>query len=212
MLARMDRQRPGHPEVVQRVLHRSPRPPPPASRRPPSLEIAIAHRPVGPDGLAHRLQHLAVSPEPPRPAGVAALVVEHRAPPPRKIRRRHEAGRVRPVLEQPPALIDLAIEPRPVVRPESAPDRQVVRALQDVDRVELNPADVLDEAAQARRRQRGRARPGEMLALQEERGDGAQRNRRAGHAAQLIIPVMASPNGHVTSLRRSRVPRSLGGT
>src|SRR4030095_13432934 len=82
-------------------------------------------------------------------------------------------------------------EPRPVVRAEPAPHRQIVGAVEHIDGVELDPADVLHEPPQARRGEGGRVRPGEVLALEEERGDGAQRNARAWHAAELIIVVVA---------------------
>src|SRR4030095_11959696 len=61
------------------------------------------------------------------------------------------------------------IEPRGVVRSKAAPDREVVGAIEDIDRVELQAAHVLDEAAQPAGAQGGRSRPGQMLALQEER-------------------------------------------
>ena len=84
---------------------------------------------------------------------------------------------MRPVLEEEPAAVDEPVELRAVVRAEAAPHGQVVRAVEDVDGIELEPAHVLDEATQAPRRQRGRAGAAEMLSLQEERGGGAQRKR-----------------------------------
>src|SRR5947209_16002736 len=128
---------------MQRVLHGPPRPPAAAARGAPSLEVAVAHGPVGLDGLLHRLEHLSVPAKPAGPASVATPIVEHRASPPRKVRGRHETRRVSPVLEQEPAPIDLPVEPGLVVRTETAPDRQVVRAVEDVDGVELDPANVL---------------------------------------------------------------------
>jgi hypothetical protein len=49
-------------------------------------------------------------------------------------------------------------------------------ALEHVDRVELHAADVLDEANQTPRAERMTARPRQMLALEEERPDGVQRD------------------------------------
>jgi len=72
-----------------------------------------------------------------------------------------------------------------------------VGAVENVDRVQLDPADVLHEAAKAWRGQRGRVRPGEVLALEEKRRDGAQRNAAAGHAAELIIVIMARPSARL---------------
>src|SRR2546425_13224104 len=94
---------------------------------------------------------------------------------------------MRPVLEEEPAAVDEPIEPRAVVRAEAAPHRQVVRAVEDIDGIELEPAHVLDETAEALGRQRGRLWAGEMLPLQEERGDGAQGNAAAWHAAQGFL-------------------------
>src|SRR6185295_17126238 len=75
---------------------------------------------------------------------------EHRAPPVGEVRRRNEAGGVGPVLEEEAPLVDGPGEGAPVVGAEAAPDREVVRAVDDVDRVELDAAGVGgkgDEAA-----------------------------------------------------------------
>ncbi|HEY3097457.1 MAG TPA: hypothetical protein VGL14_01015 [Methylomirabilota bacterium] len=50
-------------------------------------------------------------------------------------------------------------------------------ALEHVDRVELHATDVLDEANQTPGAERMMARPRQMLALEEERPDGVQRDR-----------------------------------
>ncbi len=83
-----------------------------------------------------------------------------------------------------PAFVDEFVEPRAVVRPESGPDREVVSALQDVDRVDLDPAHVLGEPDEALHRQLLRARPGEMLAFEEERFDRVQRKGAGQHSAR----------------------------
>ena len=82
---------------------------------------------------------------------------------------------MRPVLEEQPPAIDQPIEALAVVGAEPAPDGQVVGAIEDVDRVHLQAPDVFDEATQAPRRQPGRARPREVLALEEEGRDRAGR-------------------------------------
>src|SRR6185295_2137044 len=82
--------------------------------------------------------------------------------------------------------VDEPVEPRAVIRAEAAPHRQVVRALEHVDRVELNSADVLDEAREARRCERGGVGPRQVLALEEERGDGAETDAARRHAPELI--------------------------
>src|SRR5437867_10105413 len=88
---------------------------------------------------------------------------------------------MRPVLEQEPAPVGESVEPRAVVRAEAAPHREVVRSLEDVDGVQLKPAHVFDEAAEAPGGERGRAGAGEVLPLEEERGDGAQRDGATWH-------------------------------
>jgi hypothetical protein len=82
---------------------------------------------------------------------------------------------VRPILEQDAAPVYELLQRLPVEGTEAAPERQVMRAIDDVDRVELEPADVLHEACQAPRRQPARERTIEVLARDEERGDGAAR-------------------------------------
>src|SRR2546425_8852670 len=94
---------------------------------------------------------------------------------------------MRPVLEEEPATIDQPVEPRAVVRAEAGPHGQIVRAVEDVDGIELEPTHVLDKATETLGGQRGRLRAGEMLPLQEERGHGAQRNAAAWHAAQRFL-------------------------
>src|SRR5207247_5487589 len=117
------------------------------------------------------------------PALMPDAIVEHRAPPPRQRRRGHETRGVRPVLEEQPPTVDHAIQPCAIVGAEPAPQREIVRALQHVDRIHLDAADVLREATETLRRQRGRARAREVLALQEERANRARRDRRAWHPA-----------------------------
>src|SRR5205823_4499843 len=124
-------------------------PPAAAARRAPPFEVRVPHRPVGLNGRLHETQHLGVPAEPVGPAGVPNAIVEHGAPPPRQHRGRHEARGVRPVLEQEPAAVDEPVEPRAVVGAEAAPHRHVMGAGEDVDGVELEPAHVLDEAAEA---------------------------------------------------------------
>jgi len=54
--------------------------------------------------------------------------------------------------------------------------REVVGAIEHVDGVELEPAHVFHEAAEPSGGEAGRSRPVEVLALEEKRGDGAERN------------------------------------
>ena len=78
---RMHSERPGHPEVVERVLGRLPAPPAAAPARAAMLEVRGARRPAGPDGVRDEVERLAVAPEPGGPPGVAEPVVQHRPAP-----------------------------------------------------------------------------------------------------------------------------------
>src|SRR5262245_41823939 len=206
VLPRVNDEGAGHPEMVERVLDRPPRPPAALAGRPAALEIGIGHRSVRADGVLDRAQHLRVPAQPARPAGVPAPVVEHSAPPPRQRGGRHEAGGVRPVLEEQPAPVHEPVEARTVVGAEAAPHRQVVRALEHVDRVELKSADVLDEAREARRRERGGVGSRQVLALEEERGDGAETDPARRHARELITVSnrcrLPDHGGHAPASRR----------
>src|SRR5437667_118945 len=79
-----------------------------------------------------------------------------------------------------------------VVRAEAAPHREVVGAIEDVDGIQLEPADVFDEATEAPGGQRGRAGAAEVLPLEEERGDGAQRGGATWHPMEVIIVEIPS--------------------
>src|SRR5213596_3876581 len=174
---------------MQRVLDGPPRPPSAAAGWTASVEVSVAHRPVALDGRLHPAQHLRVPAEPVGPAGVPDTIVEHGAPPPRQHRGRHETRGMRPVLEQEPAAVDEPVEPRAVVRAEAAPHREVVGAIEDVDGIQLEPADVFDEASEAPGGQRGRAGAAEVLPLEEERRDCAKRKRWAWHPVEGYHPV-----------------------
>ena len=86
----------------------------------------------------------------------------------------HEARTVGPVFEQHPLPVHQAIQRRAVEGPETAPGRQVVPALQDVDRVELQAPGVLDEAAQALRAEAKATGLEEMLPADEPDECGIQ--------------------------------------
>ena len=87
-----------------------------------------------------------------------------------------------PVLEEQAATVSDAVERGAVVRPEATPDRQVVSALEHVDRVHLQPANVFHEAAETPGAERRDTRASEMLALEEERGDPGPRDDDGRHA------------------------------
>src|SRR4026208_1714520 len=120
------------------------------------------------------------------PAGVPDPVVEHRPLPPRQHRDRHEARGVSPVLEQETAAIHQAVEPRPVVRAEAAPYREGVGAREHADRRHLDTAHVLGEAGEPRRGEPVRARAGQMLAVEEERGHRAPGNNPLRHRLKRV--------------------------
>src|SRR5206468_3273299 len=153
----------------------------PATGRPAPLEVRVAHRPVREHRSFHARQHAPVALEPMRPARMPDAIVEHRAPPPWQRRRGHETRGVRPVLEEQPTIIDESIQPRAIVGAEPAPQREVVRALEDVDRIHRDAADVLREATETPGRQRGGARARQLMPLDEQRADGAQRKQGAWH-------------------------------
>ena len=58
-----------------------------------------------------------------------------------------------------------------------------MRPVDDVDRIELEAARVLDEPDEPAGRQPAGARAQEVLPLEEERGDGAEGERRDRHAS-----------------------------
>src|SRR6185295_13796063 len=116
----------------------------------------------------------------------------HRALPPGQHRRGYETGRVGPVLEEEPAPIDQAVEPWPVVGAEAAPDREVVGAVEDVDRIHLDPTHVFDEARQARGTQAVGPRPGQVLALEEQGGDRADWEDGVRHGPGGYQPGVAA--------------------
>jgi hypothetical protein len=176
----VDREHARHPEVMQGVM--GGRPAPPAAARPASFEVSAAHGAGRLDRRFHLREHFRVLAQPPRPAELARMVVEHRAAPEREKRRRDEARGVRPVLEEQPSAIDQAVEARAVVRSEPVPDRQVMGAVDDVDRIELDAADVLGEANEAGRRERDGPRAVQVLPLEEEGPNGSDRERAGGHS------------------------------
>src|SRR5205814_2847979 len=102
--------------------------------------------------------------------------------------------RVGPVFKEQAATIHEPVEPRAVVGSEAAPQRQIVRAIEHVDRVELHAAHVLDESAKPRRGEWACPRPRQVLPLEEERGDGVQRNgsQRALPSAPRALPIHTS--------------------
>ena len=68
--------------------------------------------------------------------------------------------------------------------------------VEHVDRVELYAADILDEARETSGAERRTARPCQMLALEEQRPDGVQRD-----ACQCAAPSAHRPGAPVGDLR-----------
>src|SRR5262245_58216002 len=60
VLPRVDGQRPGHPQVMQRMPHGSPSPPPALARSASTLELAVRHRAIGSNGRPDPGHDLAV--------------------------------------------------------------------------------------------------------------------------------------------------------
>ena len=185
MPARVDGEVARHPEVMERVVHRAPGPPAPAGAAArPSVDLGGHHGSAVADGRAHFPEHARIAPEP-RPAGVADLVVEHGSPPPGQQGHRHQAGRMRPVLEEQTAPMDEPVQAHAVVGSEAAPQREVVGPLDDIDGVDLKPARVFHEAAQPVGSERQRARAREVLSLEKEAAHRAQGEDGASHRRML---------------------------
>src|SRR5204862_6307730 len=106
------------------------------------------------------------------------------------------------------APVDGPVEPLLVRGAEAAPEGQVVGPVQDVDRIELEPTRVVDEPDKPSRRQPAGPWPPEVLALEEERRDGPERDdgsrthagtslpchvRDAGAAARVYLENMREP-------------------
>ena len=101
---------------------------------------------------------------------------------------------MRPVFEQHAPAIDEPIEGRAVVGAEAAPRGQVVRALDDVDRVDLEPAGVGDERFEVLSRRaagravgRGRCRSRNSAATAFARELGTRRLRRTRRPRRLPL-------------------------
>ena len=179
---RVHQRAPRHPQPVEREGGGLPAPPPGGRTPPGVLEIRVADRSALAERLLHRVDDARVPLEESRPPGVAHGVVQHRAPPHREVRGRNEARRVRPVLEQQPAVVGEAVEGAPIVGTETAPNREVVGPVQHVDRIDLEAARVLDEAQEARGGEALLAGAVEVLALEKERGDRAEGDAAGAHA------------------------------
>src|SRR5262245_41519386 len=96
---------------------------------------------------------------------------------------------MRPVLEQHATPIDEAIERAAIVDAEPAPRREVVRAIEHVDRIHRYAARVARERDERTTGQPAAARTVEMLAGEEQRGDGAERKDGLllrGHGAATL--------------------------
>jgi hypothetical protein len=145
------------------------------------LEAGVAERPARADRFLHHAHQAGMPLEEPGPSLVPMPIVEHRPAPRRKVCGRDQAGDVRPVLEQHAAAVDEPLERHTIEGTEAAPQRQVMGAIDDVDRVELDSACVLGEASEARSGQPTRTRPIQLLTLQEERSDGAEGEDRRAH-------------------------------
>ena len=88
-------------------------------------------------------------------------------------------------------MIDQSIQRIAPIGTEAVPQRQVVGAIDHVDGVELEAAGILDETREVGGGETPAARAIEVLALQEQPGDGAARDpeRRAdpgGHAGNFM--------------------------
>ena len=145
------------------------------------------------------------------------VIVEHRAPPGREVLRGDEARGVRPVLEQRAAIVGEPIERGLVVGAEAAPDGEVVRAIDDVDRVDLETAGVRDEATRrGKGRTRRRAGGGDAGARERaRRRPGAGRRESTAPEADAssgVWPLRARASGGRRPGPRQAGPGTVGAT
>ncbi len=99
---------------------------------------------------------------------------------------------MRPVLEEHAPVVDQPLERALGEDAEAAPEREQVGPRDDVDRVELDPAGRLGEAREVGGGKSPVARPIELLAREEEVGDGAQGNARRGrHGRRCMAESLA---------------------
>ena len=171
-LATRNRQLPRPPQHLERRLLRLPAPP--AAGLPLSIPVELArkHRPVVADSLTHALKDLQVTgteplPQPRRVVNPRAKALEAMAP----VRKKGDGdGRriVRPVLEQRPPLLD---QPREQRRSISVPARrecEMVRPLDDIDRIDLHEPHPLDERQHAGVRRRTRRVVEQALRVEQQ--------------------------------------------
>ena len=213
----MDERAPAHPQVVEGMRRGLAIPPAGGFPRIRSLEVGVGERAALLDRLldgSHRAL-VVLRPEGPVPIARPIRIAVHHPAPAREMVGRHQAGGMRPVLEEQAAPVDETIERLLVVGTEAAPQRQVMRAVNDVDRVELDAARVGGERQQGARGEPAGPRAGEVLAFEKERrggaerdpdGRGALRRRAASHQAKSrICSTSASKRGEA----RSRSKRGL---
>jgi hypothetical protein len=149
-----DRQLAGAPEVLQRGLLGLP--PPPGLVGPLGalvLEVAGHQGPLAGDALADVVDHpLRVGADALHPPGVLehAPAVALEADLPIGVPDRGDGrGVVRPVLEEPPVALQEPFEEARLVALEAGGEGQVVRPLDDVDRVDLDEAHPLDDVVES---------------------------------------------------------------
>ena len=205
----------GLPQVVERVGRGLPRPPAAALahvRRP--LEVRVAERPARGDRLLDRVHdRLVLPPGNGGAGGSCSGISAMNARQMRQVLGGDEAGDVREVLEQDAATVDQPLERVAVVLAEAAPQRHVVRAIEHVDRVDLQAAGGAHEVAERARLQRPAAGPVEPLAFEEQRRRRAARDRGTGHAPDVlrihtphvIRPACWSVTGNPASLSASLI-------
>ncbi len=188
---RVDQGAAAHPEVVEGVCGGLPVPPAPG-RAAAVREVGAAHRTVGSDRFLDRPQDRAVLLEPLAPGATADRVVEHHPSPGREVRGRDQAGSVGPVLEQQPLPVGDPLDRPALERSEPAPQREVVAALDDVDRIELKAPHVFHEGQERAGGEAPGPRPGEVLAGHEEGSDGTSIEDGQGHGERLGLDLTPS--------------------
>ena len=215
----------GPEEVLERELGQRPVPPPVLLAPLPlvpevGLDLPRRARPPGGHLVEDRgdeVRVLATHPLDPAPGPVS------RPPHPRVLHerpraRRHEAGLVRPVLDEPPrGAVAHPVEQGRVERTQAGEEGQVVAAGQDVDAVHLDEPDGVDDPLEVTGGHRA-VGPGPRQALGGERdpAGAGQGQGRGGHPTTLPVATDnregSDPGCRGRSLRPvvARRPRSRG--
>ena len=169
------------------------RPAPPVARALPGVGQVRGRKRAALGHLGIGLRHIGAAPRAHVLAGPLGVLV-HAIAQQRIERHRHEARGVAPVFEELAALVRELIERRDRIRPEPRKRRDVVRAGEDVDRIDLERVHALREATQVcdarpRRPRTEALRRDRQPASLRERECAAIQNRAARRRRTSCSPV-----------------------